>query len=104
MNRWETKFGSFVHSYGVSTLAAALDVHPSAVHHWIGGRTYPRVPHACAMEHLAAERGFSLSLDDIYEGPRQVIAEACSMPTTEFRNKSTAKQIAGILRKNPQCR
>ena len=99
MNRWETRFGSFVHSYGVSALARALDVDNSAVHHWVGGRTSPKPPHACAMQFLAEKRGLSLSLDEIYEGPRQFIAEACSKPTTDL-----PAAVASLLRKNPQCR
>lgn len=102
-DRWSSKFGEFVSSYGVTSLARAIDVHPSAVFHWMSGATYPKPPHACAMQFLAAERGFSLSLDEIYEAPRQVIAQACS-PATDFHNEPIEKKVRAVLRKNPRCR
>lgn len=113
-DRWSSKFGRFVHSYGVSTLAAALDVDKTAVFHWIRGSTYPKPPHAAAMQLLAAERGIRLSLDSIYEQPREFLAQAMSAPAVEFRNESAAlsraelgpteQKIASILRQHPQCR
>lgn len=111
MSRWETKFGSFVHSYGITSLAQALDVDKTAVHHWIGGRNFPKPSHAAAMQILAGERGMTLSLDDIYEGPRQFLAQACSLPTTDLpaalsrgEQSPVEQKIAAALRKNPLCR
>ena len=103
MSRWESKFGSFISGYGISSLAEALDIDRTAVSHWMSGSTYPKPPHACAIQILASERGFSLSLEDIYAGPRQVIAEACS-PATDFHNEPIEKKVRAVLRKNPQCR
>jgi len=98
-NRWSSKFGGFVSSYGVSNLAAALDIHRSAIFHWMSGSTYPRPPHACALQYLAAERGVTLSLDEIYEGPRQVIVQASRVELGPIE-----KKVAAVLRKNPRCR
>lgn len=99
MNRWESRFGTFINEFGISPLAQALDIHRTSIFHWMSGDTQPKPQHACAMQILASERGFSLSLDDIYSGPRQVLAEACSQPTTDV-----PAAVASLLRKNPQCR
>jgi hypothetical protein len=64
--RWESKFARFVRTYGAERLAGALDVHSSAIYHWIRGVTTPRPDRAAIIQRLAHENGFSLTFDDIY--------------------------------------
>jgi hypothetical protein len=70
--RWESKFARFVKAYGVALLAAALDIRPSAIFHWIGGRTSPRPANAFAMQKLAKRCNVELSLEDIYQHSREI--------------------------------
>jgi hypothetical protein len=72
--RWTTKFARFIKSYGVESLAAKLDVRPSAIYHWIGGATAPRWTHAEIIQRLARERGSRLTMDEIYGHARAVRA------------------------------
>ncbi len=112
-DRWSSKFGSFVSGYGASTLAGALDVDVTAIFHWVAGRNLPKPSHAAAMQYLAAERGIELTLDSIYEQPREFLARAMSAPAVEFNEPAALsrvelgpveKKVAAVLRKNPQCR
>lgn len=73
--RWTTKFARFIKSYGVESLAAKLDVRPSAIYHWIRGSTTPRPVHAEIIQRLARERGSRLTMDDIYGHARDVRAD-----------------------------
>jgi len=80
--RWKSKFARFIKSYGVESLAAHLDVHPSAIYHWIGGTTAPRRTHAEILQRLARERGSRLTLDEIYGHARQVRDDEIKLATT----------------------
>jgi hypothetical protein len=73
--RWRSKFARFIKSYGVESLAIKLDVRPSAIYHWISGRTAPRRTHAEILRRLARERGSRLTMDEIYEHARVVRAD-----------------------------
>jgi hypothetical protein len=71
--RW--KFARFIQSYGVQSLAVELDVHPTAVYHWIRGTVSPRAAHAEVIQQIARERGTTLTLDEIYGHIRTVRAD-----------------------------
>jgi hypothetical protein len=64
--RWESKFARFVRTYGAERLAAALDVHSSAIYHWIRGVTTPRPDRAAIIQRVAHECGVTLTFDDVY--------------------------------------
>jgi hypothetical protein len=66
-SRWESKFARFVRTYGAERLAGALDVHSSAIYHWIRGATAPRPDRAAIIRRLAHENGIILTFDDVYE-------------------------------------
>jgi hypothetical protein len=88
---WKSKFARFVKSYGVDSLAMQLDVHPSAIYHWIRGATTPRPVHAAIIQRLARERGSRLTMDQIYGHSRAVRAyELLSEP---FREASASARI-----------
>ena len=70
--RWQTKFGSFVAEFGAERLAESLEVRPPAVYQWVKGHTAPTPARACAMQ-IAAQIGFEISLDDIYQRSRRPI-------------------------------
>jgi hypothetical protein len=42
-----------------------LDVRPSAIYHWISGRTAPHRIHTEIIQRLARERGLRLTIDEI---------------------------------------
>ncbi len=65
-NRWESRFGRFIQSYGVAHLATELEIQPGAIYQWIRGITAPRPAYAAAIRDLAHGSGFRLSLDEIY--------------------------------------
>jgi hypothetical protein len=64
--RWESKFARFVQTYGAERLAGALDVHSSAIYHWIRGVTTPRPDRAAIILRLAHDSGVTLTFDDVY--------------------------------------
>jgi hypothetical protein len=64
--RWESKFARFVRTYGAERLAGALDVHSSAIYHWIRGVTTPRPDRAAIIQRLAHENGVTLTFEDVY--------------------------------------
>jgi transposase-like protein len=72
--RWKSKFARFVCSYGVERLAKKLNVHPSALYHWVRAVVRPRPEHAEIIQRLARERGTRLTLDDIYAHGRDLRA------------------------------
>src|SRR5260370_41967766 len=79
--RWKSKFARFIQDFGVESLALELDIRPSAIYHWIRGATSPRPAHAAIIQSLARERGYRLTMDDIYGHSRAVRAtEAESLP------------------------
>ncbi len=65
--RWESKFAKFVQEYGVERLAKRLEIAPSAVYHWMSGRTSPRPAKAMAIQRIAKRSGRSLSLEEIFQ-------------------------------------
>ena len=70
-----TKFDQFVREFGVEDLARRLAVNPSAIYHWLRGSTSPHPANALKIQHLAKQRGVSLSLDEIYQHFRDVHSE-----------------------------
>jgi transcriptional regulator with XRE-family HTH domain len=65
--RWESPFGCFVDFYGADELASRMDVHRTAVYHWVSGKAAPRPEKAFAIRRIARSTGFTISLDDIYQ-------------------------------------
>jgi hypothetical protein len=61
-----SEFERFVRTYGVERLAAKLEIHPSAIYHWLRGINAPRPNHAAIIRSLAKENGVVLTLDDVY--------------------------------------
>jgi hypothetical protein len=85
--RWESKFGRFIRSYGVEPLALELDVTSPAIYHWIRGASIPRPAYAEVIQRLARDRGFMLTMDDIYGHRRNVRTEDPKVATTRWRSK-----------------
>lgn len=73
-----TKFEQFVREFGVEKLARSLEIDPSAVYHWLQGRSIPDPKNAIKIQALAKQRGVALSLDQIYERTRD--GHASSFP------------------------
>jgi len=71
--RWQTKFGTFVSEFGAERLAEILEVRPPAVYKWVKGETAPTPARACTILQIAAQTGFQISLDDIYQRSRRPI-------------------------------
>jgi hypothetical protein len=71
--RWQTKFGTFVSEFGAERLAEILEVRPPAVYQWVKGETAPTPARASAILQIAAQNGFEISLDDIYQRSRRTI-------------------------------
>jgi hypothetical protein len=78
---WKSNFARFIQSYGVDLLALKLDVHTSAIYHWIRGATTPRPAHAEIIQRFACERGSRLSFDEIYGHSREVRADEIKLET-----------------------
>jgi hypothetical protein len=95
---WKSKFARFIQSYGVESLAAELDVRPSAIYHWIRGAASPRPSHAEIIQRLAQERRCRLTMDQIYEHTRLVradhIAFEAGTPRGEACGGSPRPQLA----------
>lgn len=70
--RWESNFARFIQSYGVELLALKLEVHPTAIYHWVRGATTPRPAYAEAILKLASQTGFDLTMDEVYAHARNV--------------------------------
>ena len=64
--RWKSTFARFVRAYGAIRLAKGLEVHPSAIYHWIRGVNSPFIAHAVIIRRLARKSGVKLTLDEIY--------------------------------------
>jgi hypothetical protein len=84
ISRWKSKFARFVRAYGVERLAKGLDIHPSAIYHWIRGVTAPRRGHAANIQRLAREAGVKLTLDQIYEHSSDLRARECESGATSL--------------------
>jgi transposase-like protein len=72
---WQTKFGRFIHAFGVEELARRMDVSPSAIYHWVRGSTSPKRTNATKLRELAEERGSSLTLNQIDQHVRELRSE-----------------------------
>lgn len=77
MSRWTTKFGHWVHSYGVAKLRDALItkgelVTTSAIYSWIAGRAVPQPAKATIIVELADGR---LTWQDVYDQRKLALAE-----------------------------
>ena len=64
--RWKTRFGVFVRTFGTTELAHQLNIDPQAIYHWIRGQTSPRPHLARTIVSLASSTAVSLTLEDIY--------------------------------------
>jgi DNA-binding transcriptional regulator YdaS (Cro superfamily) len=71
--RWQTKFGNFVSEFGAERLAETLEVRPPAVYQWVKGETAPTTARVSAILQIAAQNGFEISLEDIYQRSRRPI-------------------------------
>jgi hypothetical protein len=81
VRRWNTQFGRWVGSYGVTRLCEALSragqpVTPHAVYGWVGGRIAPRPQRAIAIARLS---GGALGVGEIY-GQRSLKRTRPSVP------------------------
>jgi hypothetical protein len=85
---WRSKFARFIQSYGVESLAAKLEVRPSAIYHWIRGTTTPRPAHAEVIKRLARKRGSALTMDEIYGHARAVRADQLKVETAIFSSRA----------------
>lgn len=65
--RWESPLGRFVDFYGADELASRVEVHKTAVYHWVSGRAAPRPEKAFVILRIARSTGLAVSLDDIYQ-------------------------------------
>jgi hypothetical protein len=66
MTRRQSNFELFIRSFGVESLAAELDLHPSTICRRIRGARVPGQAHAEMIHRLALERGARLTIDEIY--------------------------------------
>jgi hypothetical protein len=92
--RWDSKFARFVQSYGAERLAGALDIHPSAIYHWIRGVTTPRPDRAAIIQRLAHEIGLSLTFDEVYGHVSQLRASdpAIAVAIDRRQQKAAARE------------
>jgi DNA-binding XRE family transcriptional regulator len=65
--RWNSKFGVFLLAYGVKKLARELSLDPSAIYHWMRGRTSPHHATAIEIRRIAGSQRVSLSIEEIYQ-------------------------------------
>src|SRR5580704_10649252 len=98
--RWKSKFARFIKSYGVESLAVQLDVHPSAIYHWISGSTAPRRTHAEIVQRLARERGTALTMDAIYGhvGERRASDPAIAVAIDRRQQKAAEREAKKTAR------
>ena len=81
----QSKFDKFVRGFGVEDLARRLDVNPSAIYHWLRGKTIPDPKNAVKVQKLAKRRRVELSLDEIYQHSREVRSETSSLKPVPAR-------------------
>jgi hypothetical protein len=72
--RWKSPFARFVQLFGVVHLATEIEVTPSAIYNWISGAAAPRRAHAAIIQRLARDSGVKLTLEQIYQHPRDLLA------------------------------
>ena len=75
--RWTTRFGSWLHGYGVSRLSADLGVRSTSVYDWMSGRTAPDPSRAMFITQLSHG---TLSLEDVYKHRREIGAISSTPP------------------------
>lgn len=75
--RWETSFGKWVMTAGVSSLADQLGVTRQAVYHWVSGRAIP--PPSRAVDIIRLSDG-ALGFQDLYGLLAQEDAGPCQKP------------------------
>ena len=85
---WETSFARRVRKYGISQLAAELQVEDAAIYQWISGRTIPHPNRALRIVSLI--RG--LSLEQIYEH-RMIVKATGSTSASETIDSKTGGSI-----------
>ena len=83
----KSKLDLFVSEFGVEELARRLDVNPSAIYHWLRGRTVPRFRNQLKIQRLAKQRGVLLSINEI--------ADHCEVRSKRYR--------ASSLKPEPAC-
>ena len=80
---WQTPLGQFVHSFGAEALANELNMHTSAVYHWMKGTAAPEPDTAMRVVELARRNSFQfetrgrardLTLEDVIFGQRKAVA------------------------------
>ena len=65
-NKWSSRFGKFIRTYGTAKLARDLAVNPSTIYHWMGGDSSPRPTTAQQLLAAAKSIQFRLTHRDIY--------------------------------------
>ncbi len=91
--RWDSKFAQFVQGFGVEKLAKRLRIEPSAVYHWMSGKTSPHPSKAISIQGIAKRRGVSLSLDEIYSHFRAVQSEPYKTAAAFQRSPQHARSL-----------
>jgi hypothetical protein len=77
LNRWETKFGAWVHKLGVAEFCRRMkakgeEVTRGAIYAWVAGRAYPTHGKAKIIVEISGEPGSpcALTLDEVYAQPK----------------------------------
>ncbi len=100
MRYWKSTFARFIRSYGVVTLAAELEIRPSAIYHWIRGATAPRPVHAETIQRLARESGIKLTFDQIYQHSRDLRALECKSATSDALENGLPREQVRVNPRN----
>ena len=77
-NKWSSRFGKFIRTYGTAKLARDLAVNPSTIYHWMAGDSSPRPTTAQHMVAAAKSIQFRLTHRDIYLDPAPSVAAEVS--------------------------
>jgi hypothetical protein len=93
---WASPFGRFVTDFGVERLAEGLEIHSSAVYHWIRGATAPKPAHAAIIQRLACEFGTSLTLEQIYQHASDLRPVEQESGATRLRNNRENSAAAAL--------
>lgn len=91
--RWNSKFAGFVQDYGVENLAKRLRIAPSAVYHWMSGKTSPHPAKALSIQRIAKRRGLSLTLEEIYQHSRDVRSDPFKAAAAFQRSPQHARTL-----------
>lgn len=82
--RYRSAFARFIVAYGLRRLAKELQIHNTAVYHWVRGSTTPHPTHAVIIQRLARKAHFKLTLDEIYKHARNLRAREREAAPAEF--------------------